>query len=111
MLVLNIAITLPCLGSANKCRITNHQSGLPLPLNHQRGQRTSNHNHTKLFKKVVLSSPYLKGLRTLNKLLKFLSLSLSEEEVAAELEFPDFPLSFYFLQSLVRFSSPVRSGF
>ena len=54
MLVLNIAITLPCLGSANKCRITNHQSGLPLPLNHQRGQRTSWQRTKPEFKAMML---------------------------------------------------------
>ena len=37
------------------------QSGLPLQPNHQRGQRTSNHIYTKRFKKIILSSPYLKS--------------------------------------------------
>ena len=58
------------------------------PPKNQRGQRISIHIYTKIFKRIVLSSPYLKSL---NKLLK--SLSHFEEEAAAELQFPPKPSS------------------
>ena len=129
MLVLNIAITLPvyevqiiqilCLWLTPQTHV-NHITNVFLikkkiekekkrvkwsasPPKHQHGQRISIHIYTKLFKRTVLSSPYLKSL---NKLLK--SLSHFEEEAAAELQFP---LFLCFLQSLVRLLAQIKRYF